>query len=87
MTYFTRLVFPTDVHCPQKGDVLIVRARNGRERRIPADKWWVNRDTPVGDEADLWERKPFDGRKQLEWRDLLAVERQALVTAYPTRVT
>lgn len=40
--------------------------RGGGYRIIKAGNWWVNQDTPVGEPADLWERKPFDGKKLLD---------------------
>jgi len=56
-------------------DTLLYAKRGGGERRVPPGKWWVNRNTPVGDEAELWERMPHDGRRLLDWDKLLAVER------------
>lgn len=32
-----------------------------RERIIPAGKWYINRNTPVGDDAEIIERKPHNG--------------------------
>lgn len=44
------------------GEWLIVKARNATgERRIPPDKWFINQYTPLGDDADIYERKPFWG--------------------------
>jgi len=69
-----RLAYPSEAVSLHQGDVVIVRTRNG-ERKIPAGKWWVNRHTPVGEDAELWERKPWDGRRYVDWRDVVAVER------------
>lgn len=57
-----------------ESDNLIVRTRS-KERRILSGKWWVNRNTPVGEDAELIERKAFGGRRYLDWGDIVAVER------------
>jgi hypothetical protein len=56
-------------------DTLIYKKRGGGERRILPRKWWVNRNTPVGDDAELWERMPHDGKRLLDWDKLIGVER------------
>lgn len=40
--------------------------RGGGFRLIKAGKWWINQNTPVGEPADLWEVKPFGGKKLLD---------------------
>lgn len=57
-------------------DTLIVKKRGGGEKRVPPGKWWINKNTPVGDDADLWERMPHDGRRWLSWDSVIAVERR-----------
>ena len=61
--------------CLRPEDVLIVRKRGGGERQIAAGKWWINRNTPVGDEAELFERMPHQGYRNIEWKNLIAIER------------
>jgi len=56
-------------------DVLIYKYGN-RERKIPPNKWWVNRRTAVGEDAELYERKPYNGKKMLDWDNIIAVERE-----------
>ncbi len=58
-------------------DTLIVKKRGGGERRVPPGKWWINRNTPVGEDADLMERMPHNGYRYLSWDSLIAVERSA----------
>ena len=58
-------------------DTLIVKKRGGGERRVPPDRWWINRNTPVGEDADLMERMPHNGYRYLPWGSLIAVERSA----------
>lgn len=45
------------------GETLIVKKRGGGERAIPPSKWWIDRNTPVGDDADLYERMPYGGQR------------------------
>lgn len=33
---------------------------------IPPGKWWINRNTPVGEPADFYECKPHNGYKLLD---------------------
>jgi len=41
-----------------------IRKKNPKFRFIPIDKVYVNQNTPVGDEAEFFERKPHDGRRR-----------------------
>lgn len=50
---------------------LIVRKRGGGERVIPAGRWWINRNTPVGEDAQFWEIKPYNGRREILRREIL----------------
>ena len=58
-----------------KPDSLILKYGK-RERIIKSGKWYINRNTPVGDDSELWEVKPFDGRKYIHWMDVVAILRQ-----------
>lgn len=59
----------------RNSDTLVVRGRAKTERRIESGKWWLNRYTPIGEDADLMERMPHNGYRHIAWSDLLAVER------------
>lgn len=65
----------TDKEPLRSGDTLILSKRGGGERRVPPGKWWINRNTPVGEDADLWERKPYGGTRYIPWTQLIAIER------------
>lgn len=41
------------------------------ERDIHPHNWWINRNTPVGEDADVYERKPHNGYRRIPWRDIL----------------
>jgi hypothetical protein len=64
---------PRQVHL-HKEDILVYRTRKG-ERLIHAGNWWVNRCTPVGEDAELWESKSFNGAAQLSRSEIIAVLR------------
>jgi len=53
-------------------DSLVLRGRSGKERILPPDKWYINRNTPVGEDADIWERKPWGGKKWIN-SEIIAV--------------
>lgn len=56
-------------------DVLIIRKRGGGETKIPSNKWFINTRTPVGEDAELYLRKPYGDKKQIEFSSVIAVER------------
>lgn len=58
----------------REGDTIYVKKRGGGERAIKPGKWWINRNTPVGDDADLWELKPHDGKKYISWNDVIRTQ-------------
>lgn len=45
---------------------LIVKKRGGGERIIPYYKWWILRNTPHGEDADIVELMPYDGMKYID---------------------
>lgn len=57
-------------------DTIIVRKRNGGERAIRSDRWWIDRRTPCGEDAQLWERMSHNGNRAIQWRDVIGVERE-----------
>ena len=57
----------------EQGDSLVVKGRAGKDRIIKPGKWWIDRNTPVGDDADLYELKPWNGRRYVPWGDIIAV--------------
>lgn len=62
----------TGIH---QGDSLIVKKRGGGERAIHPHKWRINRGTPVGEDADLWEIVAWGGIKPIDWENLIAINR------------
>jgi len=67
----------------RKDDTLVVRNRNNTERHVPPHKWWINRNTPVGEDAELWERMPHSGRRAIEFKSIVAVIRSNTVGGEP----
>jgi hypothetical protein len=53
---------------------LIVRKRGGGERRIESGRWWINKYTPVGEDAEIWERMPHEGRRLIDDQKIIATE-------------
>lgn len=52
---------------------LIVRYGK-RERTILAGKWFIDRNTPVGEDADIYEIKPFGGKRFIPLNKVLRTE-------------
>jgi hypothetical protein len=53
---------------------LVVKKRGGGERTIPPHKFWINRNTPVGEDAEIWEHMPHDGKRFIRWSDVIRKE-------------
>jgi hypothetical protein len=51
---------------------LIVKKRGGGERIIPYGKWYLNTNTPVGEDADIWENVTY-GRRQIDRNNILGI--------------
>ena len=52
-------------------EILIYKDYNGIVREILPHNYWINRRTPVGEHAELWERKPHGGKRLLEWNRVI----------------
>ena len=50
---------------------IIVKCGKNKTRRIPSHKLLIDRNTPVGEDADLYEIKPYGGRKYIPWSDVI----------------
>jgi len=53
---------------------LVVKKRGGGERVIPPEKFWIDRNTPVGEDADIYECKPWGGKRYIPWSDVIRKE-------------
>ena len=79
MPRLVRLKYPEEAGILYDGrDTLVVPKRGGGEKKIPPSKWWINRHTPVGDDAILYIRKPYGGKCEMSFRCIIAVEREIL---------
>lgn len=58
-------------------DCLVIKKRGGGEREITAGKWDINRNTPTGEDPEIWEKKPYNGRRYFQINDLIAVIRES----------
>lgn len=69
-----RIPYSREVHL-LPGDTLIIRKRAGGEQRLLAKNWYLNRNTPVGEDAEIWECKPFNGRRFISRSEIIGIER------------
>lgn len=53
---------------------LIVKKRGGGERSIPPHKWFLDRHTPVGEDAAYYERMPYGGKRWIDPKTILRRE-------------
>ncbi len=52
-------------------DDIILLTKTGRTRVLKAGDYWINRNTPVGEPADWYERKPYNGRRWIDPSEIL----------------
>ena len=52
-------------------ETLIYQNKNGKTREIPSNKYFINRRTSVGEDAELYEIKPYGGKKLLDWKRVI----------------
>ncbi len=45
-------------------EYLLIEER-GKLKLLPRDKYYINKNTPVGDAAEFYEIKPYGGRKMI----------------------
>lgn len=53
---------------------LVIKTRSGGERVIEPNKFWINRNTPTGEDATICEIMPHNGRRLIDWTDVLRKE-------------
>lgn len=52
------------------GDIILL-TKTGRTRVLRVGNYWINRNTPVGEPADWYERKPYNGRRLIDPSEIL----------------
>jgi hypothetical protein len=65
---------PYTRHSLNDDDFIVLK----NERVIPPWKWLINTRTPVGEDAEIYERKPYGGIKQFFFEDIVATMRPKL---------
>jgi len=70
----TRITYDRYRTCPRQGrDSLVLKSPKG-EKVVPPGKWWINRNTPVGEDADYWERMPYGGKRWINDKIVAFIE-------------
>ena len=70
-----RLSYPDESKSLYNTDALVYKTR-GKEKIIMPGKWWINKNTPVGEDAELWKRMAWNGRQLLNFDNIVAVYRE-----------
>jgi hypothetical protein len=73
-----RLSYPDKSGSLYESDALIYKIRE-KEQIIMPGKWWINRRTPVGEDAELWKRISWNGRRLLDFDNIVAVYRKVVI--------
>lgn len=53
---------------------LLVISRRGCVKRIRPGKWFIDRKTPVGEDADIYELKAYGGKKLIKRERIIGNE-------------
>lgn len=68
-------------------DDIILLTKTGRTRVLKAGDYWINRNTPVGEPADWYERKPYHGRRLMDPSEILGKICKGELEIYPCKMT
>jgi hypothetical protein len=60
--------------------LVLKRSKSAKERTIKGGNWFIDRNTPVGDDAILYERKPYGGKREVALREVVAIIRPDIST-------
>ena len=71
---WARLSYPSECSL-HNSDALVYKTRD-KEQIIMPGKWWINKNTPVGEDAELWKRMAWNGRRELNFNNIVAVYRE-----------
>ncbi len=50
---------------------LVIKKRGGGERTLAPYRWFIDQNTPVGEDADFYEVKPFGGRRRISRAEIV----------------
>lgn len=66
---------------------IILLTKTGRTRVLKAGDYWINRNTPVGEPADWYERKPYHGRRLMDHSEILGKMCKGELEIHPCKMT
>jgi len=61
--------------CADTRDDIYLLRKTGKIKCIKSGNWWVNRSTPVGEDAEFYERKPYGGNRQFYESEIVGIEK------------
>lgn len=62
-------------------EFLLIRHRK-KLKLLKPTKWFVNRNTPVGDPADFYEVKPYDGQRYIPGKEIIGFIEDGKIRVY-----
>lgn len=72
---WVRLSYPEESKSLYNSDALVYKTRD-KEQIIMPGKWWINKNTPVGEDSELWKRMAWNGRRELNFDNIVVVYRE-----------
>ena len=72
---WVKLSYPEESKSLSNSDALVYKTRD-KEQIIMPGKWWISRNTAIGEDAELWKRKAWDGKQLLNFDNIVAVYRE-----------
>lgn len=50
---------------------LVVPKRGGGERIIKRGMWYIDKSSEIGEDASIWEHKPYNGHRYIERKEII----------------
>lgn len=60
--------------CANTKCTIYLKRPNGNIKKLVSGKWWINRRTPVGEDAIIYEIKPYGGQREINYKEIVGID-------------